>query len=88
MSPHTVTGVRTGWMFDSVQDLLVVVLVEIESGRSRMACRSYPMWNLLPRVRTFHETLLDDLTQPLHVSFWQVLAGLCLLQPFVGSGTL
>lgn len=39
-------------------------------------------------VRFFHETLLNNLTQSLHISLWQVLASLCLLQPLVGSRTL
>ena len=36
---------------------------------------------------TFHETLFDNLAETLHVSFWQVLALLCLFQPLVGPRT-
>lgn len=38
-------------------------------------------------VNTFHETLLDYLTQLLHVGFGEVPAALGLLKPFIGSCT-
>lgn len=70
MSPHTVTGVRTGWMFDSAGD-------ELMPWGQGLCCIG---------VFTFHKTLFYNLAQSLHVGLGQVLAALGLLQPFVGPG--
>jgi hypothetical protein len=55
----------------------------------RIPCPGHGSPQISPRKPlTFHEALLDNLTQPLHVGLGQVLARLGLLQPFVGSRTL
>jgi hypothetical protein len=92
MSPHTVTGVRTGWMFDSAGCVSASPSYSLQYTKpwahaQPATARMAPEPALFAR-HTFHETLLDNLTQALHISFRQVLARLRLLQPLVGPRAL
>ena len=63
MSPHIVTGVETGCMFDSADE---GVLDRLRGGSN--VCEL-----------TFHHVFFNDLAELLHVELGEILALLCLL---------